>query len=232
MKEDDLLLCTVERITPTNVFVKLPDGKQGTIILSEIAPGRIKNIRQYVVPNKKIVCKVLRIRGDNIDLTLRRVSSKEKKQVMDQFKQEQSIKAGFKQILKDKAKAIEEKIKKDFTLTEFLEQAHLDPDILKKYIPKKFQEVVQKIIQKKQKQVEIKKIIKLKCLGDNGINKIKKIMAPQNKDEKITYISAGKFQISLKADDYKQGNKKMKSIVDKIEKLGKKYNCEFEVENK
>lgn len=95
MEEGDLILCTVSRIEHTAVFVTLPSGEQGTIVLSEIAPGRIKNIREYVMPNKKIVCKIIRISGNNIDLSLRRVSAKERTEVMDKYKQEQTAKSAF-----------------------------------------------------------------------------------------------------------------------------------------
>ena len=57
----DIVLCTVDRIVGTIVFVKIDGDGEGSIILSEIAPGRIRNLREYVVPKKKIVCKVLRI---------------------------------------------------------------------------------------------------------------------------------------------------------------------------
>ncbi len=80
MEEGDIVLCTVVKIERTTVFVKLEDGKEGTINTSEIAPGRIRNLRDYVVPDKKIVCKILSIdpKG-NINLSLRRVTTKEKK---------------------------------------------------------------------------------------------------------------------------------------------------------
>ena len=77
----DIVLCTVDRIVGTVVFVKIKGYGEGSIIMSEIAPGRIRNLRQYVVPKKQIVCKVLRISGDRIDLSLRRVTQKEKKEV-------------------------------------------------------------------------------------------------------------------------------------------------------
>ena len=79
LEEGDIVLCTVDKIVRTNVFVHIEGHDEGTIILSEIAPGRIRNIRNYVVPKKKIVCKILRIKKGNIDLSLRRVSKKEKK---------------------------------------------------------------------------------------------------------------------------------------------------------
>ena len=101
MEEGDIVLCKVEKVTNTITFVSMQDGSEGTIISSEIAPGRIKLMRQYVVPNKQIACKVLGIDGNNIQLSLRRVNSKEKKEVMQAFKQSQAIDVAFKQILKE-----------------------------------------------------------------------------------------------------------------------------------
>src|SRR3990167_3344887 len=100
--QGDLVLCTVERIDNTTVFVKLFDnGKEidGSIVTSEIAPGRIRNLRDYVVPKKKIVCKVLRIseRG-NIELSLRRVSAKERKEVLEREGQERAYRSILKKI--------------------------------------------------------------------------------------------------------------------------------------
>ena len=74
----EIVMCTVDRIVGTIVFVKIDGNGEGSIILSEIAPGRIRNLRDYVVPKKRIVCKILRISGDRIDLSLRRVTQKER----------------------------------------------------------------------------------------------------------------------------------------------------------
>jgi len=54
LEEGEIVLCTVDRIVGTVVFVKI-DGeeKNGSIILSEIAPGRIRNLREYVIPKKR-----------------------------------------------------------------------------------------------------------------------------------------------------------------------------------
>ena len=62
----------------------------GIIHISEISPGRIRNIRDFVKEGKKIICKVLRIyreRG-HLDLSLRRVTESQKRQKKTQIKQE------------------------------------------------------------------------------------------------------------------------------------------------
>ncbi|MGC9309806.1 MAG: hypothetical protein ACP5D2_03885, partial [Candidatus Nanoarchaeia archaeon] len=151
LQEGSLVLCTVERIEPTIVFVKLPDNRQGTIVTSEIAAGRIKNIRKYVMPNKKIVCKVLSI-DKNIHLSLRRVSSKEKQEVLAKYKKEQTAKSALHSVLKEQSSNIEENILKDFeSLAQFLEQVKEKPEIINKYIPKQHQEAIKKIAEKKRK---------------------------------------------------------------------------------
>ena len=233
MEEEDLVLCTVDRITNTTIFVKLPDGKEATIISSEIAPGRIKNMRVYVSPNKKIVCKVLRIQKDHIDLSLRRVSSKEKKQVLDSYEYEKTILTAFNQILKPDFEKVEENIKKDFSsILEFAEKAKNNELLIEKYIPPQHIGNIKKVLSKKQKEVEVKKIIKLKCLEKDGLLRIKRILTLEDKNQKITYIAAGKFQISLKAEDYKKANQQMEEILTNIKNTAKLQNCEFEVEDK
>src|SRR4030042_2078290 len=123
----DFLLCTVDRVVGTVVFVKINlDGKEveGSIVMSEIAPGRIRNIRDYVVPKKKIVCKILRISlQGNIDLSLRRVTQKEKKEVIEQEQHEKSYLSILKSILGDKAEKAVQEILKEESIFSFLEEA-------------------------------------------------------------------------------------------------------------
>jgi translation initiation factor 2 subunit 1 len=233
MKEEDLVLCTVDKIDGTTVFVKLDSGESGTINTSEIAPGRIRNIRDYVVPKKKIVCKVLRVLKDHIDLSLRRVTSKEKKEVMDKYKQEHTAKSALHSILKDNVKEVEEKILNDFkSLSEFFTKAKEDDKILPKYIPKEFLEKINRIVQKKQKDVEIKKKLNLKCLEKEGISQIKKVLKTKNTGTKITYISAGNFQITIKAENYKMAKENMNNLLQELEKNAKQHSCEIEIQEK
>src|SRR3989338_6089382 len=102
IKEDDILLCTVRRIEGTTVFVDIEGNGQGNIVFSEVAPGRIRNIREFVTEGKKIVCKVLRVQGKHLELTLRRVTAKEREQVLEQNKKEKTLMAIIEPILKEK----------------------------------------------------------------------------------------------------------------------------------
>jgi len=228
MEEGNLTLCTVKDVTNTITSVELPDGQEGTIVSSEIAPGRIKHMRQYVVPNKKIVCKVLKVEGSHVQLSLRRVNSKEKKEVMQKWKSGQAIKVAFKQILGKDEESIKEKILKHFKdLAEFANAAKNDDSLTEKYIPKEKRIAIKVVFKKKRKNEELKQKIKIKCLEDNGVQKIKEIFDIKDENVTVSYISAGNFELKLTVEDFKQGKKKMIELLEELEKKEKESNCEF-----
>src|SRR3990172_12941446 len=106
----DIVLCTVDRIVGTTVFVRIEGNGEGSIVFSEVAPGRIRNIRDYVFPKKMIVCKVLRISGNHIDLSLRRVTLSEQKEIKERYRQERSFLSILKTVLGEKSGSVTEKI--------------------------------------------------------------------------------------------------------------------------
>src|SRR3989344_5495422 len=91
--ESEIVLCTVKKVLPNSIFASLDEyiNKEGLIHISEIAPGRIRNIRDYVKEGKTIVCKVIRVNVErgHIDLSLRRVSTSAKSTKLNSIKQEE-----------------------------------------------------------------------------------------------------------------------------------------------
>lgn len=228
MKEGDLILCKVEKVTNTITLVSMPNGQEGTIISSEIAPGRIKLMRQYVVPNKQVVCKVLEAKNNHIHLSLRRVTSKEKKDVLSAFKRTQAIKVAFRQILKDRQKEISKKILENYkNLDEFTSEAKKNPSIIIKFIPSEKVEQIKKIIEKKRKNAELKLLIKIKCLEEDGIKRIKKVFDLGKENIAVQYISAGHFRLKLTVKDFKEGKKEMHELMENLEQRAKENKCEL-----
>jgi len=229
MNEGDLVLCTVEEVSNTITHVRLPDGSDGTVISSEIAPGRIKHMRHYVVPNKTIVCKILEISGGRIHLSLRRVTSKEKRDVMQQFKQDHALTAAFNQLIPS-AKTVLEKIREDFSsVSEFMHQARENSKILEEYIPKECHEAIRKIFEKRRKGHELKAKISLSCKKEDGIKMIKQVLEPTSKKASISYLSAGKFLLTLIVEDFKQGKKELQEIIEELQERAKNNCCEISI---
>jgi len=230
LEEGDVVLCTVDRIMGTVVFVNIEGGGEGSIILSEIAPGRIRNLRDYVVPKKKIVCKILRIKDNQIHLSLRRVTQKEQKEITEEYKQEKSSKSILRTVLKDRAKtAIEHILKQERGINEFLEEAKENPKKLEKLIGKADSEKILNILNtQKKKSAVIKREFNLTTTNPEGVILIKKILE-KVKDAEIKYISAGKYSIKTEAEDMKTTDNKLKEILSKIEDSAKKQSMEFSI---
>jgi translation initiation factor 2 alpha subunit (eIF-2alpha) len=227
LEEGDIVLCTVDRIVGTVVFVKIDGNGEGNIITSEIAPGRIRNLRDYVVPKKKIVCKILKISGDQINLSLRRVTQKEKKEVMEKFSHEKSFRNILKTILKEKAdRAIEEITKKD-NLYDFLNASKENPKDLEKITGKEDSKKILEIIKRqKQKRISAKKDFFLTSDASDGVQLIKKILKV---NAEIKYLSAGKYSVNVDSDDIKSANNEVDRILKQIESSAKHEGMEFKI---
>lgn len=235
LEEGDMVLCTVDRIAGTVVFVKIEGGeeREGSIILSEIAPGRIRNLREYVIPKKKIVCKVLKVSGGTISLSLRRVTQKEKKEVMDSYNQERSYISILKSVVKENPDEIINKITQDGgRLFDFFEEARTDPKRLESLIGKEqAKKVMDIIIEQKKKKTIIKRVLTLKSQEPNGLYLIKKILE-DSKGIEIKYLSAGKYSIKVETDDGKKGAQELKTFLENVEKKAEAQKVQFEVKEK
>ena len=103
-EEDELVMCTVTKVQFHSVFVNLDEyGESGMIHISEVSPGRIRNIRDFVKEGKKVVCKVLRVNEDkgHIDLSLRRVTETQRRTKVDEIKQQQKAEKILEFVAKD-----------------------------------------------------------------------------------------------------------------------------------
>ena len=228
----DIVMCTVERIVGTIVFVRIEGNGEGSIVFSEVAPGRIRNIRDYVVPKKKVVCKVLRIINGQIHLSLRRVTQKEEKELREQDKLEKSYKSILKSVLLEKADKIIESILQEQKLSDFFSEAKENSENLEKLVGKEnAQKVLEILGSQREKSVVLKKSFVLTSNSSDGLSLIKKVLG-DCKDVKIKYISAGRYSISSESDTIKNADKIISEVLDKISKDAKKNNMEFAVRDK
>jgi translation initiation factor 2 subunit 1 len=86
----DLVVATVTRVVDYGAYVKLDEytDVEGLIHISEIASTYVKNIRVHVREGQKLVLKVLRVSTQRaqVDLSLRRVTGREKSEKMLEWK--------------------------------------------------------------------------------------------------------------------------------------------------
>lgn len=237
-EENEILICTVKKILPHSIFAELDKYKniEGMIHISEIAPGRIRNIRDYVKEGKKIVCKVLRVNKEkrHIDLSLRRVQTGQKRKILAEYKQELKAEKLLTNISKKLKISLEELYKKAGNkiiekydaITPCFQEIILDKNPLKDLkIPKKISDLITKIVKEKIKlpEAKIESILTLRDFSDKGIENIKKSIkkaetfAKQKKyDINIIYLGAPKYNLIVKSTDFKSAENITKELAEMI----------------
>lgn len=230
-EEGELVVCTVTKVYPNSIFVNLNEyGRSGMIHISEVAPGRIRNIRDYVSEGRVVVCKVLGVHEEkgHIDLSLRRVSEMAKREKQEKLKKEMKaekiIELFAKESKKDTRKLYEEITKKAFEKYEYMFELFQDvvagtvelSDLIPEQYAKKLEELVRSKV--KPEKIEIGGIIKLESFAPDGVDIIKTALKKAEKNSEIKYMGAGRYKIIVTADDFKKAEKILeKNTKDMIE---------------
>ncbi len=242
-EEGDLLICTVKRILFHSVFVSIDEysNLEGMVHISEIAPGRIRNLRDYVTEGKRIICKVININQQgNIDLSLRRVPLTLSISKMNEFKQEEKAEKLLEQVGKelkmDLRKVYDEigfkAIAKYGGLYPFLQaivdQGKIVVDDLKPNA--KLGELIFNVVKEKIKPIEVSVsgILNLKSFNSNGVEDVTNILSKAKDSKvKVSYLGAPKYKLEIISKDYKTAENLLKTFMDTATALAKKLNCEI-----
>ena len=235
-EEGEIVLCKVTKIYPNSVFVDMIEfNDSGMVHISEVSPGRIRNLRDYVSVGRQIVCKVLRIdreRG-HIDLSLRRVNSNQRREKLDEIKQE--LKA--EQLLKNiatKLKIPARDLYRDVSGKVFNDYSHLYLSF-KDVVENGFKleslgirkniadELTAAVLEKfKPKKIILKGEIRLKTYAEKGVEAVKAVL---EKIEKISpsidlfYLGGGRYKVLIEDVDYKPAEDKLSQVEALIEKF-------------
>ncbi|MBU1198354.1 MAG: S1 RNA-binding domain-containing protein [Nanoarchaeota archaeon] len=233
-EEGELVFCTVTKIQYHAVTVQLDEypNLQGLIHISEVSPGRIRNIRDFVVEGKKVVCKVIRVDSErgHIDLSLRRVNESQKRNKTDAIKQEQKaekILAVIAERLKKKPEELYKEVA-PFILEEYLwlhdafedvveNNASLEKIGLKKETADILEEIIKDKI--KPKKVEIILKIAIKVYDENGLEVLHNVFDVAKKIDsavQINYLGGGNYRMLITAKDYKKAEAILKEIQEKM----------------
>tara|TARA_Y100000034_G_C6893729_1_gene411621 strand:+ start:18 stop:791 length:774 start_codon:yes stop_codon:yes gene_type:complete len=244
---NSVVMCNVKKVLPHCVFVGLEEyGKEGMVHISEVSPGRIRNIRDYVVEGKKVVCKILRINRErgHIDLSLRRVNLSQKKKKVDEYKQEmkaekllENVGREFKFKLDQMYKEVGYKIldKYDSLTDAFQEVVSGKLELSNLGIKENIAKKIEALVKEKMKPpiVSVKGVFKISTKESNGIEIIKKVLNNLlSKGLNVAYLSAPKYKISLEDKDYKKAESKLKDAIDSSLQLAKKLKADAEFNRK
>ena len=228
-EDDELVMCTVTKVQYHSVFVNLDEyDKAGMIHISEVSPGRIRNIRDFVREGKKVVCSVLRVNQEKgyIDLSLRRVNEGQKRAKVDEIKKEQMAEKIVEFIAKKLDKdtkslysEISEKIlaKYDSLYDCFEEvvskEGLLEKIGLEKSIAGDLEDAIKQRI--KEAKVNIEGKLKMISYAPDGIEIIKEALKKAKEVGKdnfiVKYLGGGSYNVEVDAKDFKEAEKILKN---------------------
>jgi translation initiation factor 2 subunit 1 len=243
-EESELVLCTVTNIQHNSVFVNIHEyNRQGMITISEIAPGRIRNIRDYVIEGKVIVCKILYINKERgyIDLSLRRVSEGQRRQKNDEIKQEMKAEKIIEMSAHVLGVPVAELYNKiaDKLMSQYFYIFQAFDDVingtisLESYFDKNLSQTLEKSIRDKikAKEIAVAGDLSISVYEENGLDIVKNALLSALKDTSrttISYLGGGKYRILVKGTEYKQVEKILKDASDTAISLIKKNKGKIE----
>jgi translation initiation factor 2 subunit 1 len=246
---NDLVICTIEDVRSHECFVKLDEFKnqRGMIHTSEMDRRWVRNMKVYLKLGRQLVCKVMDVRGSQINLSIRRVGEGQRRFKLQGWKNEKKADDLLQFFAKKNKTDLEELYKKfdNKIITEYgglypfmLEVAKFGEDILKELkIQSKINDELFNIIKQRIKipKAVINGTLKMHSNKGNGLIAIKdavatieKIAEKSDYEIKIIYCGAPKYQIIISAEDKKKTERALEEITSKLQSLlGGKSNIEF-----
>ncbi|AIZ56949.1 translation initiation factor 2 subunit alpha [Candidatus Methanoplasma termitum] len=231
----ELVVCTVTSVKNFGAFVTLDeyDGKEGFVHVRDVATGWVKYIRDFIREGQKIVCKVLGVDSSkgHIDLSLKSVNDHQKREKIQQWKNENKAEKLVEIIAErmgvpvDEAYGMfgEELTEAYDTLYEAFESAVAYP---KEFMEEFSGEWIEKFMDVAKENVtppfvEIDSVLEMTSSAPNGIDHIKKALnaglkTADDANVTITSIGSPRYRVVVTASEYKDAEEIMKKVTAKV----------------
>jgi len=252
--EGELVVGDVREVYDHGAYLELLEFPGVTAYLpwSEVATRAIKNIREVLRPNLRLVVKVIRVyRGKgSVDVSLKRVMESEKRKKMVAFKRYAKAATLILGLAEKLGKSIDEAYEEAIWK---LEDTYGDPllglemaaiegvkALENAKIPAEWQEQLMETIKThiKPKTAKISGILTLKSKARDGVYRIKAVLgrimetikSEENIKVRVYTIGSPRYRIELEGYDYKILENTLTKILKDIELEAKKQGVEFSFE--
>jgi translation initiation factor 2 subunit 1 len=235
-EEGELVVATIVRVLPYGAYASLDeyDGAEGLLHISEVSSRWVRNIRNHVRERQKAILKVLKVDPTkrHINLSLRRVNEREKREKLLERKREQRGRKLFNMAAKALGVNREEAYEKAGRILEdrfgslyasFEDVAMKgEKPLVEAKVTSEWIKVLSEIAESRIKisLKKIKGILELTCNRPNGVEvlragfkKAKNIEKSENADVNIYVIGAPRYRIEVLASNYKEAEKLLEKAV-------------------
>ncbi len=229
-QQGDIVIATVKKIVQFGAFCALDEfaGQDAFVHISEVSPGWVRNVRDYVKEGQKIVALVVRVdtQKRQVDLSLKRIGEAEKKRKMEAYNLDKraskllervAIKIGKKDDVEKIAQVIREKYDDLYSAFELAAKGE------ELGLPAAWAQGIQEVAKQeiKPKIVSVRALLKLKSFSQNGLQEVKqtlskiKSVSTKGIELSVKYVGAPVYYVDITSPDYKTADK----VIAKIEAL-------------
>jgi translation initiation factor 2 subunit 1 len=235
----DLAIATIESVMDYGAYANLDEySRRGFLHISEISSARIRNVRDFVRENQKMVLKVLRVdlEKGHIDLSLRRVTKRERIEKIKSWKKDRKGEALLHAVAEKAGLPIHEIYQKAGSILEekyglydgFEKAVKEGSEVLTKLnIPEDLVKIIVQVAEEriKIKTVKVRGVIEVRSINPNGVRCIQQAFigakkAQEAKDAKIEFsvIAAPKYSVEVSADNWKRAEEVLDKVSENVVK--------------
>ena len=228
-QEGDLVIATVTKIQYHSIFCDLDEykNKSAMIHISEVAPGRIRNIHDYLKEGKSVVAKVLRVddKKGHIDLSIRRVTDQQRKHKASQRKQSKLVENILAQVaeqLKQEPNKLQAQLQQTLGEQEiyeaFVAVVEEETSFEELGVDKKTAQALTAFVQDriKPQRVTIKGVFMINSYAADGVARIRAAFSELPKDVQARYKGAGVYSTHITAKNYKDAEETLKIVDERV----------------
>ena len=235
-EEGELIVGTVYKVLNYGAFAKLEEfsGKEAFIHISEVSSGWVKNIRDHVRENQKIVARVLRVnpKKGHVDASLKRIREDQRTKKIQQWKIEQKaekfLELSAKILDKDLDTAYDEV---GYNIMDIYGDIYgafetaADEDeksLIEEGIPEDWAKAITEIAKNNitPPEVHITGYVDIETYEPNGVEIVRKALeAAESEDITVQCVGAPRYRITVKSTDYILAEKALKKAADKCIKI-------------
>ena len=243
-EKNSFVVCRVRKIMDFGVVMDLEEypERRGFIHISEVSSGWVKRITDFVREGQRTVCKVIDVdrNRNRIDLSLKNVSAHQKREKIEEWKNDQKAENLFRIVAEKLNKGLDDcyesfgkgLIENFGSMYPAFEEAAADENGFsehKGFWVKTFVEVAKENIEIS--YVKIRGKFALTSFAPDGVERVKSILNEIEKNGvEIRYAGAPNYSLSVESEDYKSAEEIMKKGVKAAMDVAKKLDIEAKFE--
>ena len=239
-EKGDFVVITITDTDKNSAYAELDEynDERGLIHISEVTRSWVQDVSKELREGEKTVAQVIEVGDGSIDLSLKRVNDKQKKDTMARWNKEKKAEKFLDQLAeelgREKGELYEEVIfpmQKEFgsSFTGFEISVGEEEDLLELFdegIVEAIQEVARENINLKQEKFEGE--ISLEFRQGDGIDRLVKSFDDLGDGVQVKYVSAPKYAITAWGRNTELAKSRMDTAVTKIREKAEELDGEFE----